>query len=253
MILCIDIGNTVTEFGAFEGKELLVAYKTNSDIKKSQDEYRGVLRTFLLESNLKGDFEGVIISSVVPSLLVIYVSLSKEVFGLSPLIVGPRLKTGLALKVDHPNEVGSDLVCDSVGAVEAYGSNLFIADLGTASKFIYIDSARAYSGLAIGVGLRLAAEALNEKTAALPSTSLIAPKFSMGKNTADCLNSGLTYGMSFMTRGFAESFAREAGQPLKKILTGGNAFYLKDILNDFIYDEHLLLKGLASIYWRNKK
>jgi type III pantothenate kinase len=253
MLLAVDIGNTLTDWALFEKDELRYSFKTESNVKKSYDEYRALLLAFFKSQNLEtAVVDGVIISSVVPTLGRIWVDLAKNLFHQEAVTVGPHLKTGLALKVDNPSEVGSDLVADAVGALALFQKPFFIADLGTANKFLFVDASGAFSGLAIAPGLSISMEALVDKTAALPEVSMVAPKKTMGKNTHDCMNSGITYGTAFQVEGFAQSFEKEAGYPLTKILTGGNALYVKDLLPGYRYEENLLLKGLNVIYARKK-
>lgn len=251
MLLAIDVGNTLTDLGLFEGEKLLGSFKLKTNINKTIDEYRISFSSFLKDRGNPA-ISSVIISSVVPSLTDMFVSLSLSLLKIRPLIVGPGLKSGLKLKVDNPLEVGSDLVCDAVGGINKYGSSLFIADLGTGSKYLFIDKDGAFAGLSIAPGLTISLEALVEKTAALPEVSFVPPKKAMGKNTIDCMKSGLLYGEAYRAMGFFAAFQKEAGYPLKAILTGGNGEYLKELLPTFEYDEWLLLEGLRDIAKRNK-
>jgi type III pantothenate kinase len=251
MLLAIDIGNTLIDFGVFEKDRLVSVYKTSSNSAKSVDEYESVVKVFVASRKLDPFlFDGVIISSVVPALTAVFGELSEKVFLRKPIFVGPHLKTGLRLKVDHPQEVGADLVCDSVGGVALYGAPLFIADLGTANKYLFIDETGAYAGLSIAPGVAVSLSALVNKAAALPEVPLVIPEHAIGKNTMDCMASGITYGTAYQIEGFAASFEKESGLKLKRLLTGGNAIYVKKLLPDFAYDEGLTLKGLAAIYRR---
>lgn len=254
MLLAIDVGNTLTNFGIFQDDELKGTFKTESISTKSIDEYDAIIKLFFRKMNLsEQSIDKAIISSVVPSLTRVFVSLSEKLFMVKPIVLGPKLHSGLQLKVDNPSEVGSDLVSDAIGGISIYGYPLFIADLGTANKYLYIDEDGAFAGLSIAPGLAISMDALVNKTAALPEVSLNVPSHVMGKNTRDCMNSGITYGTAYQVRGFAENFERESGKKLKMILTGGNAIYVKDILNEFVYDETLLLKGLKEIAKRREK
>jgi type III pantothenate kinase len=255
MLLAIDVGNTLTKFGLFDGDALKRTFQRETNPKETYDEYKARLDLFLESQRFSlSSVDGVIISCVVPSLKPLLVKLIADTTGLKALTVGPRLKTGMVLKVDNPMEVGSDLVADAVGGLLRHGKALFIADLGTANKFIFIDNTGAFSGLAIGPGLSISMEALVGKTAALPEVSMTIPSKVMGKNTADCMNSGITYGTAFQILGFADAFEKEAGYPLKRIVTGGNASFVKDLLMpNFEVDDDLLLHGLSAIYERNRK
>jgi len=251
MLLAIDIGSTLTDLGVFDGDKLVSTYKTKSDVDKSYEEYQAILAFYIQTHNLSvKEITGSIISSVVPSLARIWAKLCLELFKTKPFILGPHLRTGLALKVDHPAEVGTDIVADAVGAYKKYGPATLIADLGTANKVILIDKDGALSGVSIAPGLKISIEALIENTAVLPEVSLQTPDHVIGKNTEDSMNGGLIYGTAFAIRGLADAFEKEAGYPLKRVLTGGNAPYVKGVLNDFDYDEWLLLEGLRFIYER---
>lgn len=248
MLLAIDVGNTLTNFGIYDGLTLKKSFKTESLASQSEDYYESLIHLYFSSRSLDNrSISQIIISSVVPSLLRIYLSLSERIFSLRPLLVGPGLKSGLPLKVENPPEVGSDIVSAGLGGLRKYGPNLFIADLGTANKYLLIDSSSSFCGLSIAPGLRISLDALVKNTASLPEVSLVAPASPIGKNTPDCMNSGLLYGLAYEISGFAASFSKECGYPLKKVLTGGNASYVKSLLPDFVYDPTLVLDGLSYI------
>lgn len=248
MLLAIDVGNTLTDFGVFEEHHLVRTFLTESVSTKSADEYETILSLFIQSKAIDpSEIHEVIISSVVPALTRVFSTLSEKFFHLKPVVLGPHLKSGLLLKVDHPAEVGSDLVADAVGGLGYYGKALFIADLGTASKFLFVDKEGAFAGLSIAPGLAISMDALVNRTVMLPEVSWVIPDKVMGKNTKDCMNSGITYGVAYQVQGFAAAFEKECGYPLKRILTGGNGVYIKDLLRDFVYDPYVLLKGLDLI------
>ncbi|MCQ2798390.1 MAG: type III pantothenate kinase [Bacilli bacterium] len=251
MLLAIDIGNTMTNFGVFEGDNLIATYKFETSSVTSKDDAKVKGAGFMMLHKEVGKIDGVIISSVVPSKTSLYVDMASD-WGVKALTVGPGLKTGLKLKVDYPSEVGADLIADSVGALTKYGPGCLIVDLGTANKYILLDKDGAFAGLSIAPGVRISINALVDGAAALPEISLKAPKHVIGTNTLDCMNSGIIYGTQFEIEGFAAAFEKEAGYPLKKVITGGNSRYVIEHLNDFTYDENLTLFGLASIYAKRK-
>ena len=254
MLLTIDIGNTLIDFGLWDNDELSFVYKTRTKPLRSLDEYRSVLELFVMTKHLEEvKIDRAIISSVVPPLSPIFKTIVSSLFGVKAKILGPRLKSGLAIKTDNPQEVGADLVADAVGAISKYGSNLFIADLGTANKFIYIDENSAFGGCAIAPGLAIGANSLSKDTAALPEVNLLAPDHVIGKNTHDSMNSGIIFSNVYAIEGFANAFEKEVGHPLKRILTGGNSIYVKKNLPSFEYEENLLLLGLKEIDKRNNK
>lgn len=251
MLLAIDVGNTLIDFGVFDNHRLVRTFKTETVSNKSMDEYETIIDLFVAGKRLDvREINAVIISSVVPSLTRVFSGISEKIFHVQAVVLGPRLKTGLPLKVDHPLEVGSDIVADAVGASSLFGEALFIADLGTANKYILLSKDKAFAGMSIAPGLAISMEALVNKTAALPEVSMSVPIKVIGKNTFDCMNSGIVFGTAFEARGFADAFEKECGYSLKRVLTGGNAVYVKDILPEFVYEENLLLKGLDEIFRR---
>ncbi len=251
MLLALDIGNTLTDLGVFDGDQLKKTFKFKSNIDRSYDEYRVLFLQYLKEEATSFSFSRVIISSVVPSLTRVWERLCKEVLHLRPLLLGAGLKTGLRISTENPIEVGSDLVADSVGASYLFGHDLFIADLGTANKYIYIDQTGAFAGCAIAPGLTLSLNALVKGTASLPEVSGLITKKVIGRNTSDSMNSGILNGTVYEIQGFHRSFEKEIGRPLQPILTGGNASFVKDLLPEFHYEEWLLLLGLKEIDKKN--
>lgn len=251
MLLTIDVGNSLTDLGVFDGDILLHTFKTKSSTDRSYDEYRVLFSSYLSTEAAGFSFSRIIISSVVPSLTRIWVKICRDILHIRPLILGPGLKTGIKILTDNPSEVGTDLVADAVGAYSKFGGNLFIADLGTANKYIYIDKDGAFCGCAIAPGLLISMNALVNGTAALPEVSAMITRKVIGKNTSDSMNSGILNGTSYEVLGFFESFKKETDLELKPILTGGNSFYVKDLLPSFHYEEWLLLNGLKEIDRKN--
>ncbi|MBO4540720.1 MAG: type III pantothenate kinase, partial [Bacilli bacterium] len=135
-------------------------------------------------------------------------------------------------------------------ALSKYGTCLAVCDVGTASKVIFLDKEGEFAGIAIAPGLKMSGRALKEKTAALPELPLGTPEHAIGRNTNEALLSGISYGAACLLKGMAEQFEKEAGYPLRWVLTGGDAKYIKDLLPEFAYDESLTLDGLNLIYQR---
>ncbi|MFA5481016.1 MAG: type III pantothenate kinase [Bacilli bacterium] len=253
MILTVDVGNTLISFGVFKENRLVATFKTASDTKKSLDEYIATLDTFLKFRQLdKMSFSGAIVSSVVPILTEIIRKAIQTKLDIISLVLNPGLKTGLPILIDHPNELGSDLVAVSVAAIAKYGSPLTIVDLGTAIKVLAIDEKGAFVGTTFYPGLYVAVDALIGKAAQLSRVSLSRPKKVIGKNTKDSMNAGAIYGTAGMIEGLVKHFEQELGYPTKHILTGGDAVYVQDLLADFVYDEFLIHHGLLAIYERNE-
>lgn len=253
MLLAVDVGNTIIAFGVFEDSRLVASFKTATDVKKSLDEYVSTIETFIQFRKIdKKAFRGAIISSVVPFLTEVIRGAILISFHIEGVVLTPGLKTGLAIFIDHPNELGSDLVADSVGAIAKYAPPLIIVDLGTAIKILAIDQKGAFVGAAFYPGLYVAVDALIGRAAQLSRVSFTRPKKAIGKNTKDSTNAGAIYGTAGMIEGLVKKFEEELGYPTKHIITGGDAPYVKELLPEFTYDEFLLLDGLRIIFERNE-
>ncbi len=255
MILTLDLGNTNLLFGVYQEKKLIATYRTYSDKTKSSDGYKEILIQFLKNENLKpSDFEGAILSSVIPSLSKAIINAVEKYLNVKCLLVGPKLKSGLAIRIDNPSELGADLVSDSVGAISKYNEPCLIVDLGTATKYLVIDKNLAFQGCVITTGIKLGFQALATNAAMLMEIDYETPKKIIGKNSRDSLNSGAIYATIAQIKELSNMIENEIGYKLKHILTGGNAYLIKDFLtNNFVFEEYLILDGLLSIYEKNKE
>ncbi len=254
MNVCIDVGNTTMAIGFYQDDKLYRKMVHNTDTKRTEDEYVVLLeRTFSSLGINKEEINSVIYSSVVPSINRPFKAALKRVQKGQILVIGPGIKTGLALKIDNPNEVGNDLISDLVGAKEKYGYPTLIADLGTASKILLLDKNGAFASCVIMPGLSLSASSLMNKAALLPEVSLEAPQTVLAKNTIEAMNAGIVFGHIDMINGLINRYEKTLGYKTKHILTGGGAVYLKDLIGeDFIYDENLNLDGLNALLKRNE-
>lgn len=255
MLLAIDIGNTNIVLGGFEDGVLSFVSRISTNAHKTVDEYATKIKSILLLNEINPDnIDGAVISSVVPPLNTPIKNAIKKVYGVDALLVGPGVKTGMNMLVDDPRQVGSDLICACVAAHNVYGGPALIVDMGTATKIMAIDENGAFLGVSIIAGIELAVKALTSGTAQLPQISLDAPPSVIGKNTTDCMKSGVIFGNASMIDGMVERFETEFGKKLKLIATGGIA---NDIIphckNKFITDDHLVLEGLKLIYAKNSK
>lgn len=246
MLLALDIGNTLTKGALFEGKEILRSFAFATKKESSSGEIILSLKAFLSNGDGLPNVNTGVVSSVVSPLGRRYEKAIHDLFGFVPKVLGQGEQGVAPTDVDDYREVGADILCLARAASKFYGTPAFVADLGTADKFVYVDKEGRMAGLSIGAGLKISAEALAYKTSALTETSLKIPSSPLGKNTYDCLDSGLLYGVFYKTKGFLQAFEEIAGQPLKRILTGGNASFIKELLPDFSFDPHLVLKGLAD-------
>ena len=255
MNICIDVGNSTIGIGAFEDNKLVERMVVNTDPRFTEDEfYQLFKKPFAFIGGGKGKIDHIIFSSVVPQVNLPLLGALKKLTDVEPLLIGPGTKTGLAIKVDNPLEIGNDLIADLVGAKEKYGYPCLIADLGTASKILLLDRSGTFVSCLIMPGLTLSAQSLSNKAALLPEVSLIAPKSILAKNTLGAMNAGIVYGHADMILGLISRYEKEIGYPCMHILTGGGAVYVKDILGDaFTYDQNLNLDGLNIIINKNDK
>lgn len=252
MDLMIDIGNTTINCGIYNDGLLLIKYSTSTDRNKTFDEYLYTFSNFKKQNNLDdATLNGALISSVVPILTNIIQEVIFKLFGVKAMILGPGLKTGLPIRIDDPSSLGGDLVSDGVAAKEKYGYPIIIVDLGTANKILLVDKTGAFCGGIFTPGLVVSINALVSSTSLLNSVSLVKPKKVIGKNTSDSMNSGAIFGTYHSIVGLVNDIEKEIGYSCKKVLTGGNSFYLKDLLKDYIYDPTLTLDGILAIYLRN--
>ncbi len=253
MLLAIDIGNTNITLGVFDGDILRLTARLSTDTKKTSDEYAVDIKNLLdLHGEEVSQVEDCIISAVVPS---VGASVSAAVALLCdtvPLMLGPGVKTGLNIKIDNPAQLGADLAAGAVGALHEYTMPCIIIDMGTATTISVLDRNGAFLGGSIGAGVRLTMRALAEGTAALPAIGVAAPKSAIGKNTVDCMQSGIVLGTAAMLDGLIDRMQDELGEPATVVATGGLS---REIIayckNDIIYNENLLLDGLRLIYEKN--
>lgn len=249
MIICIDVGNTLTDIGFFDkGKLIQVARFKEGGTK---DEERTRLSLYCKDQGInKEDVKGAIICSVVPLYIDIYSEVLSDLFHLDSLILGRKLKTGIRIDVPVPSEVGNDLVADCAGALATYEGDCVIADLGTATKIIAFSKEKGFIGVSIMPGLGLGMNALSSGTAALPKVAYQLPPSPLGRNTVHAIQSGLLFGTAAAIKDIGASIGKELKSP-RFILTGGYAEFAKELLPSFTYDRDLLLRGLQSIYLRN--
>jgi len=254
MILAVDIGNTSIALGGFEGGELKFVVRLSTDVSKTEDEYASkILNILSLHGVHRETIEGAIISSVVPPLNAIMKSALSLAYGVESLMVCPGIKTGIGILCDSPSSVGADLICSCVAANTIYGAPALIIDIGTATKMIVTNKNGAFIGVSIIPGVMMGLKALSNGTAQLPQVGLEAPANVVGKNTVDCMKSGVVFGHASMMDGMIERINKEMGEELPVIVTGGYASVIAPHCNHkMIADDYLVLKGLEIIYGKNK-
>ena len=255
MLLAIDIGNTNIVIGGIRGEEIVFEARIATDRIKTSDQYGAEIKSMLNLFDLKPrDVDDCIISSVVPPVFNSVRTGIVKVAGKAPLVVGPGIKTGLNIQMDAPSQVGSDRIVIAVAALAEYDPPLTLLDLGTATTIEVVDKGNTYLGGCIIPGVRISLDALTSRTAQLPGIRLDQPKKVIGKNTVDCMRSGIMYGTAAMLDGMLDRVEEELGCFTTVVATGGMAQFVVPLCRREIkLERDLLLKGLNIIYQKNRK
>ena len=255
MLLAIDIGNSNIVIGGIDGDDIRFEARIATDRIKTSDQYGVEIKNMLdLFSVSVEEVEDCIISSVVPPVFNAVRTGVIKLTGLNPMVVGPGIKTGLNIQMDDPASVGSDRIVIAVAALLEFAPPLLLVDLGTATTIEVVDQGNTYLGGAIIPGVRVSAEALSSRTAQLPGIQLDRPKRLIGKNTVECMRSGIMYGAAAMLDGMIERMEEELGKSTTVVATGGMAQFVAPLCKrEMQVEKDLLLKGLNAIYKKNKK
>ena len=255
MILAVDIGNSNIVLGGMEGMDIAFEARIRTDSTKTSDEYCIDLKNILdIYGVRREQLEGAIIASVVPQVLNSIKTAVKKLTGKTALVVGPGLKTGLNIRIDNPSQTGADLVVGAVAALRSYKPPMIVIDMGTATTMMVLDESGAFIGGSISPGVRISLDALTNGTALLPGLQLDAPKKAIGRNTIDCMRSGIMLAHACMIDGMVERMEAELGYKTTVVATGGIAkFVLPMCRTSILYEKDLLLKGLAILYAENTK
>lgn len=254
MLLAIDIGNTNIVIGCIKDDEIVFKARIATDRTRTSDQYGVEIKNMLEAFGVsKEEVEDCIIASVVPPVFNSVQTGVLKVIGKQPMVVGPGLKTGLNIHVDIPSQVGSDLIVAAVAALAEYPAPLVLIDLGTATTIEVIEPENVFIGGLIFPGVMVSLDSLSSHAAQLPGISLDKPKKVIGKNTVDCMRSGMMYGTAAMLDGLIDRIAEELGHESTIIATGGLAQFIVPLCkHPIILEKELLLKGLNIIYKKNK-
>jgi len=253
MLLAIDIGNTNITIGGIKDDEIVFEARIATDRIKTSDQYGADIKNMLSLFDVKvEDIKDVIIASVVPPVFNAVRTGAVKAIGKQPMVVGPGIKTGLNIQVDNPSQVGSDRIVIAVAALAEYKPPLALMDLGTATTIEIVDENCTYIGGCILPGVRVSLDALTSRTAQLPGINLDQPKKVIGKNTVDCMRTGIMHGTAAMLDGLAERLEEGLGYKTTVIATGGIAQFVVPLCKrDIKLERDLLLKGLNIIYKKN--
>jgi len=255
MLLVIDVGNTNTVLGLYQGDELKRDWRLTTDESRTVDEYAMLIHELFGLSQLHfTDIDDVIISCVVPPMLNTLEGLCRDYFKQQPLVVGPGTRTGMPILYDNPREVGADRIVNAVAAYEIVKSSLIVVDFGTATTFDYVSEKGEYLGGAISPGLVVSAEALFDRASKLPRVEFTRPPQVVAKNTVNSIQSGLFYGYVGLVDGIVNRMKDEGGGTPKVVATGGLATLLSDASETIdMVEPNLTLDGLRLIHRRNEE
>lgn len=255
MLLAIDIGNTNIVIGCIKDDEIVFKARIATDRTRTSDQYGVEIKNMLEAFGVsKEEVEDCIIASVVPPVFNSVQTGVLKVIGKQPMVVGPGLKTGLNIHVDIPSQVGADRIVAAVAALGEYKAPLVLIDLGTATTVEVVEPENVYLGGLIFPGMMVSLDSLTSRAAQLPGISLDKPKRVIGKNTVDCMRSGMMHGTAAMIDGLVDRMEEELGHSTTLIATGGLAQFIAPLCkHEIVLEKDLLLKGLNVIYKKNKR
>jgi type III pantothenate kinase len=259
VILVVDVGNTNTVLGVFKEKELLIEWRLSTDAKKTADEYGIQVMQLFYQRNIKiENIRGVIVSSVVPNVMYSLEHMIRKYFKITPMIVGPGVRTGINIKYDNPKEVGADRIVNAVSAHAIYKRSLILIDFGTATTFCAISKNANYIGGTICPGIKIASEALFERAAKLPRVELIKPETVICKDTVSSMQAGIIYGyigqVDYIVNKMKSEMINMGEDEPYVVATGGLSKVISEdssTIDEF--NPYLTLEGLRMIYEKNKE
>jgi type III pantothenate kinase len=250
MLLVLEVGNTNTKVGVYDGERLRVSWRLTSRREQTADEYGLFIETLLRSRGIEAaGIRGVAISNVVPPVQQTLEWMSEKYFGIAPYSVEPGVNVGIRLAVDNPREVGADRITKSVAALTLYGPPLIIVDLGTATTFDCVNAAGEFVGGAIAPGIATATEALIARAARLYRVELVRPKEAIGRNTVTNIQSGVVYGYAGLVDGVVDRMRAELDGRARCIATGGHAALIAGVARSIeTVNEDLGLEGLRILW-----
>lgn len=254
MLLVLEVGNTNILIGIYEDDRLRYHWIIETNQRKTEDEYGLVFTQLFEHSGVSSEqIKGIIISSVVPTIMPGLINMCAKYFHIEPLVVGPGVKTGLHIKYENPREVGSDRIVNAVAAIEEYGAPIIIVDFGTATTYCYVNEHKQYMGGAIAPGMEISTEALFAKASKLPRVEILRPDSIIGKTTVSAMQAGILYGVIGQVEGIVNRIKKQSKQQPKVVATGKWASLIASETSAIDeVDPFLTLKGLQIIYKKNR-
>jgi type III pantothenate kinase len=254
MLLAIDVGNTQTHVGAFDGSELFEHWRFSTDREATGDEIAIMVHALLALRGIEfSDIDAEAISSVVPRLVPEYRQMFERYLDREALIVGPGTKTGMPIRLDNPRELGADRLVNAVAGYDHCRDACVIVDFGTAITYDAVSASGEYLGGIIAPGIEISIEALTSRAARLPKVDIERPRALIGKSTDASIQSGVVYGFAGQVDGICRRLRKELGEGITTIATGGLASVIVSFTETIdLVDDLLTLKGLRLIYERNR-
>jgi type III pantothenate kinase len=254
VLLAIDVGNTNSVLGVFDGPSLRQHWRVETSQSRTHDEYGILVRQLFAATGLDpGRVDAIAISSVVPPLAFTLEQMAQRYFGKKPLFIGPGVKTGMPILYEDPREVGADRVVNAVAAYHRWRCGLVVVDFGTATTFDAISPRGEYLGGAISPGISISMEALFRHASKLPRVEFARPPHVVGKNTVASIQSGLVYGYVALVDGVCARMQEELGFAIKVVATGGLSPLIAALSRAISeVDEHLTLEGLRLVHELNR-
>ncbi len=252
-LLAIDAGNTNVVIGAYRDTKLIATWRTATDHDRTEDELAVTLEALLHQEGLSlTSMDALVLGSVVPPLTTAFSRLGDRYLKWRSIVIGPGIKTGVRLRVDNPLEVGADRIANTLAAHRRYGGPVVVVDFGTTTNFDVVSAEGDFLGGSFAPGLEVSAETLFSRASRLFAVSLTPPKEAIGKNTADCLRSGLMFGYVGLVEGLLTRILAELPAKAAVIATGGLASTIAP-LTDMIekVDDDLTLEGLRMLWELN--
>lgn len=249
MFLAIDVGNTNTVLGLFEGDKLIFSSRVFTCKDSLSDEYAVLFSNlFKMNSINVSKVDSCVVSSVVPKLTEKITQAAEKISGYKPIVIAAGIKTGINIMIDNPSQLGSDMVANAAGAAAHFPLPAIVIDLGTGLTFSVVDENKTFLGGAITAGVRTSLDGLIMKASKLPDIHIETPRNVIGKNTIDCMQSGIVYGTASLIDGMVERISEEKGKKFTVIATGGlSRKIVPNCKTDIIIEPNLMLYGMLEI------